>query len=202
MLSIRSVASCLHRPVRRFAGDQRATSAIEFGLVLPVMLALWFGAVELSEGIAINRKVTIVARTIADLASQQTLNIDTATMTNLMNATSAVMAPFPASVNGAAGLKVVVSQIKIAGDGTTVTVSWSNANQYGTALTAGNPFTTLPTPFKIANSYVILGTAEYDYTTSFIGRWVLSRNLTLKDQMYMAPRQLKCIQYLNVPATC
>jgi len=201
MLSIRSIASCLHRPVRRFAGDQRATSAIEFGLVLPLMLALWFGAVELSEGIAINRKVTIVARTIADLASQQTLNIDAGTMTNLMNATSAVMAPFPASVNSAAGLRVVVSQIKIDAN-STVTVSWSHANQYGTALTAGAPFTTLPTPFKIANSYVILGTAEYDYTTSFIGRWVLSRNLTLKDQMYMAPRQLKCIQYLNVPASC
>ena len=56
--------------VARFGGDERGISAVEFALLLPLMVTLYLGTVEVSQGVAIDRKVTLTARTVADLASQ------------------------------------------------------------------------------------------------------------------------------------
>ena len=58
------------------------------------MLALYLGVVEVSQGIGADRKVTMTARTIADLVAQ-TSNVSNSDMTNSLNAATAVMAPFP-----------------------------------------------------------------------------------------------------------
>ena len=49
------------------------------------MLVLFFGVVEFSTGVAVDRKVTIVARTLSDLVSQNTSITDTQ-FTNFFNA--------------------------------------------------------------------------------------------------------------------
>ena len=51
-------------------GDERGVSAVEFAMLLPLMLTLYLGAVEISQGIGADRKVTLTARTVADLVSQ------------------------------------------------------------------------------------------------------------------------------------
>src|SRR6266508_705434 len=79
-----------------FARDRRGVSAVEFAMVLPLMLTLYLGAVEVSQGIGIDRKVTLTTRTVADLASQVS-SINNADMTNLLNATASVIAPFDQS---------------------------------------------------------------------------------------------------------
>ena len=56
--------------LRRFARDRDGVSATEFALILPIMLTLYIGSVELGDGIAINFKTTLAARTVADVASQ------------------------------------------------------------------------------------------------------------------------------------
>ena len=52
------------------AHDERGVSAVEFALLLPLMVTLYLGGVEVSQGLTIDRKVTLVARTVADLAAQ------------------------------------------------------------------------------------------------------------------------------------
>jgi len=189
------LASFLPHRLRRLAADERGMSAIEFGFVLPLMVTLYFGVVELSEGIAIDRKVTLTARTIADLVSQQSVALDTTTRDNLLNAAAAVIAPYPIT-NGAgtAVLKIVVSQIATDTSGNS-TVQWS-VTKNGTALTKNASYT-LPAAYTVANtaSWIILGQAEYDYTPSFVGRFLVATSLTLTDRIYMRARQLNCIQY-------
>jgi len=58
------------RPVRfcrkRFADfvrDRRGIAATEFAVIVPIMLVLFFGTVEFSSGVAVDRKVTLIART-------------------------------------------------------------------------------------------------------------------------------------------
>jgi Flp pilus assembly protein TadG len=70
----------LSRQLVRFSDDRSGLSAVEFAMLLPLMLTLYLGSVEISQGIAINRKVTLTARSLADLASQPT-NITNADMT-------------------------------------------------------------------------------------------------------------------------
>ena len=45
--------------ILRLAKDERGVSAVEFALILPLMLTLYFGGVEVSQGVAIDRKVTL-----------------------------------------------------------------------------------------------------------------------------------------------
>ena len=58
------------RPVRELFSDCRGIAATEFAVIVPIMLVLFFGTVEFSSGVAVDRKVTIFARTVSDITSQ------------------------------------------------------------------------------------------------------------------------------------
>jgi Flp pilus assembly protein TadG len=79
-------------PLLSFARDRRAISAVEFAMLLPLMVTLYLGVIEVSQGVGIDRKVTLTTRTMADLASRVT-SINNADMSNLLGASAAVMAP-------------------------------------------------------------------------------------------------------------
>jgi len=48
--------------------DRSGIAATEFAVIVPVMLLMFFGLVEFSSGVAADRKVTLVARTLSDLS--------------------------------------------------------------------------------------------------------------------------------------
>src|SRR5215467_16241805 len=102
-----------------FARDGRGVSAIEFAMLLPVMVTLYLGVVEVSKGVAVDRKVTLTTRTMADLASRVT-SINNADMSSLLNASSAVIAPYPPSP-----LSIVLSAVSIDANGV-AKVAWSD----------------------------------------------------------------------------
>ena len=68
--SIRSSRACRAR-VAGLARDRRGLAAVEFALIVPLMLVLFFGTLEFSSGVAVDRKVTLVARTLSDLTTQR-----------------------------------------------------------------------------------------------------------------------------------
>jgi Flp pilus assembly protein TadG len=65
-------------------------SAVEFAMVLPVLLTFYLGTAEVSVAVGIDRKVTLTTRTAADLVSQ-VASINNADMNNLLSASTAVM---------------------------------------------------------------------------------------------------------------
>jgi Flp pilus assembly protein TadG len=138
--------------------------------------------VEISQGIAINRKVTLTARSLADLASQPT-KITNTDMTNILNAAAAVVAPYPSTT-----LKATVTQLNIDSTGQ-ATVAWSDTLN-GTARTVGS-VVTLPSALAVPSTSLIFSEVEYDYKPT-IG-YVITGTLPLKDQMYMRPRQANSV---------
>ena len=172
------------------AGDQRGVSAVEFAMLLPLMLTLYLGVVEISQGISAQRKMTMTTRTIADLLSQ-TSNASNSYVTNALNAATAVMAPFPDS-----NLKITVSSVKIA-DGT-ATVSWSDTKN-GTVRAIGSSVT-LPAALTADNGSLIWSEVEYAYTPT-IG-YVISGTVSLKDKLFMRPRQSTCVLREGVQSIC
>jgi Flp pilus assembly protein TadG len=167
----------MRRRIGGFAGDKSGIAAVEFAMLLPLMLSLWLGSVELSQGIAADRKVTLTARTIADLVSQVT-NINNADMTNSLNAAAGVVAPYPVS-----NLKVTVSSVTIDANGK-ATVAWSDTLN-GTARSVGSTVT-LPTALNVASTSLIWSEVQYSYKP--VVGYVVTGTLTLKDQIYMRPR--------------
>ncbi len=161
----------------RFGRDERGISAVEFALLLPLMVTLYLGTVEVSQGVGIDRKVTVTARTVADLASQ-VKTITNAEMASLLSASAAVIAPYDKNQ-----LKVTVSQVQIDANGT-AKVKWSDT--LGGTARAVDSIVTLPSALNIANTHLIWGEVAYTYKPT-IG-YVVSGTLNLSDQIFMAPR--------------
>lgn len=181
---IRRLAAPFARPLAGFVRDQRGVSAVEFALLLPLMLTLYLGAVEISQGIAADRKVTLTSRTTADLISRVS-GLSSAEMTNSMNAATAVMAPY-----GSANLQVTVSEVKIDAN-SNATIDWS-VTMNGTVRAKGSSVT-LPAALLVPSTCLIWSEVSYLYKPT-IG-YVVTNTLTLKDQMYMRPRQSDCVTY-------
>jgi len=160
-----------------FLADRRGLSAVEFALLLPLMLTLYLGSVEVSNGIAANRKVVITARTVSDLAARMR-TITNADMTNILGASSAVIAPYSVG-----SLQVTVSEVNIDANGK-ATVAWSDSLS-GTPHSVGE-ILSIPAGLTVPNTSLILGEVRYNYDPTF--GYVLTGTFTLKSQMYMTPR--------------
>jgi Flp pilus assembly protein TadG len=160
---------------RSFKRDERAVSAVEFALLAPLMIGLYLGGVEVSEGISVDRKVTLAAGAVANLAAQSA-TLSTADMTNVLDATTTIMAPY-----SAAPLKITVSCISIDAN-RVATVKWS-VTRNGT-IKSGS--VTLPSALQVANTQLLFGEVSYSYTPT-VGH-VIKSAINLSDTMYMAPR--------------
>ena len=164
--------------LRRFAHDKRGVSAVEFAMLLPLMITLYLGGVEVSQAVAVDRKVTLVARTLADLVAQAT-SVNSTDMTNILNAATAVVAPYSDTQAQGHGL----ARRRSTRNGVAKVV-WSDT-QNGTAR-AVDSTVTLPAALKIANTSLIWAKCPYAYTPT-IG-YVITGTMTLTDQIYMRPR--------------
>jgi Flp pilus assembly protein TadG len=161
------------------ARDSRGVSAVEFALLAPVMIGLYFGCAEIADGVGTDRKVSLISAALANLTAQVT-TISATDMTNIFDASSAIIAPYSASK-----LKLTVSCIKIDAN-KVATVKWS-APRGGTARPIGTyTFDSSSAALAVANSYLILSEASYDYTPT-VG-YTITGTLTLSDKMYMSPR--------------
>src|SRR5690349_16818544 len=79
--------------VRELWTDTKAVAATEFAIVVPFMLLLYLGGVELGNGLAINVKVTTTAHSIADMVSQNT-QVSTAQLQTMLSNSAQIMSPY------------------------------------------------------------------------------------------------------------
>ena len=118
---------------RKFSTDADAVAATEFAIVVPFMLVLLVGGVELGDGMAINVKVSATAHSVADMVTQNT-SLSTASMQNILTGATAIIAPYP--VNNSQ-LLVTVSEISSDANGN-LTLQWSQSYN-GTSFGPGRP---------------------------------------------------------------
>lgn len=198
--STSKVFARLPRPrglLARLRRDQRAVSAVEFALLLPLMLTLYIGGTELGQAISVYRKVGQTAFTLADLVSQ-VANLTTSDMNNVMAASTAVMSPYPAT-----GASMIVSALCYSSAGK-LTVDWSVANSSETPWTAGAapPSTvTVPTNILVKGTDTIVAYVTYSYDTGFapfLKDAAGSTVIKLSDIAYLRPRISSFISYNSV----
>lgn len=147
-----------------FGRNTSGASAVEFALILPVMLALFVGMAEFAHAIDNYRKVTLLARTVADLTAQgDTSNpITSGTMTDILSSSSLVLYPFSTS-----NVTVVVSAMG-------VYLTTLNTRPYVCSSTALNTTArtakaaatdlTVPAPFQTTGMRYILAEVKMPYT--------------------------------------
>jgi Flp pilus assembly protein TadG len=198
-MSMSFIAELLGRSRRlrtAFLRDTQGLAAVEFAMIIPLMLLTFFGMNEVTTYVTISRKVTIVARTLSDLTSQATSVTDTQ-LGNFLLASGLIMAPYSSSP-----VQTTISQIKIDAKTLNATVSWSyGASPHGTGSSVTVPDGLKPvlsTPSApTADVYLIWSEVSYlyrpltDYTMT---------DTTVSDQTYTRPRQSSCVNYNGVAA--
>ncbi|MDP1671374.1 MAG: pilus assembly protein, partial [Alphaproteobacteria bacterium] len=89
----------------KFWRDVRGVSVVEFALILPVMLVMIFGTVEISNLMIADRKLVSATSTTADLFAQ-TKSVTDDEIADIFRAGSAIMQPLELS-----SLSFVVSSV-------------------------------------------------------------------------------------------
>jgi Flp pilus assembly protein TadG len=178
-----------HRLVVRFVRDRRGLAAVEFAFIVPLMLTLTFGTIEVSSGVAIDRKVTLTARSLSDLVSQGT-QVAQSDLKNFFGLGSAIMTPYPVTPST---MTQRVSAVSI--DASKVAkVVWSYAGSVnGTNITVVKGYdkntviSTIPAGLLVPNTQLIWSEVTYTYTP--IVGYVINGAIPLKDQCFTRPRQ-------------
>lgn len=173
------------RRLTQFARDTRAVAAVEFALVLPLMLALYLGSVEAARLYTADRKVATIASSMADLVSREDGSITKSRLDDYFKAATNIIQPLTST-----GLGQVVTLVKIASDGK-ATVSWSAKYGTATAREANSDFplaatTKINTLAKNADGWLIAAEVTYPYEP--ILGYIISDTVNLKHVEYYLPR--------------
>jgi Flp pilus assembly protein TadG len=78
---------------RAWRADARGIAAVEFALIVPVMSVLMMGAIELSQALMVDRRVTQVASSTADLIARSEKSITEAEVRDIMRIGGFIMKP-------------------------------------------------------------------------------------------------------------
>ena len=141
MLSLRHWAGTWRARLKSFAPSIDGIAAVEFSLILPLMLLLYLGSVLATQAVRASRKVDLVAGALANLTSQQLTcssgasaicltETDMTGSNGIFTAAAAIMAPFDTAT-----LQMTVSQVNISSyNGALIAkVDWTVTNNGGTA---------------------------------------------------------------------
>lgn len=168
--------------LKRFYRAKSGVAALEFALILPLVLLGFVGANEVSSAVQVSQKVSQTSSTVADLVAQAT-TISNADTTNIFSAASAIVFPYSST-----GESIVISSIVDNGGGTG-RVLWSDAKN-GTARAVGS---TLPLPSGVitAGGSVILAEVRYSYTPTT--SYVITGAIQMSSQFFSRPRRVATI---------
>ena len=168
-----------------FWRDRKGLSAIEFAILAPVMISFYFGGVEISDVMTVDRRVTTVASATADIVAQAT-QIDNSDIQDVFTAASSIMQPY----NGA-GIQIVVSSV--ADNNGVATVLWSDG--YQTSPRGVGSTVTLPSGLLTPGGSVVMAEVTYVYDSPFADFYII--NPVLTDTFYLKPRRV--LQIPRVP---
>lgn len=168
----------MRRLLSSFAGNTRGLAAVEFALLIPVMLIIYFGTTEITNALTASRRVTAVAQTAADLVAQ-VASVSTSDLTDIYSASTAILSPFSAS-----SVKITITSV-VANASNQPKVDWSSTYN-GTARTSGSNVT-LPSGLTSANTSVVMVEVTYSYTSP-IGTFITGP-ISMSETAYLRPRR-------------
>ncbi len=186
--------------LRRFKREEEGVAAVEFALILPFLIALYFGSIEASALYTADQRVNAISSTVGDLVTQWNPTKDgtapthylTAgsggTLQDYFDAATGLMTPYPSS-----GVKIVVSLVFVNATTHVAKVIWSKASGTGAvALGQGTTFTPLsasnsPQMNAVAGGGCVIA-SQVTYSYKPLLGVVFTQALTLSRTNYFIPR--------------
>ena len=166
-------------------------------MILPVALTMFALLLYGAEAFAIQRKVTLTARTVTDLITQTTPtivsgqpSITQSSVDTDLSVSSSVLSPY-----AAANLTMLATEVKVNSDQATAVVQWSEPYNGATPRAAGSTVT-LPVGLGTGQvgNYFILGEVFYNYTP--LNFYTPASAMILHDAIYLTPRSASSLNML------
>ncbi|MFN4141798.1 TadE/TadG family type IV pilus assembly protein [Aestuariivirga sp.] len=170
----------------RFRRDQSGIAAIEVALILPVLMLLYFGLFDLTGLITINRKLTYGTSVVADLVTQNELEVSAARIDDYFKAAEMAMSPYDME-----DIRVEVHTYRMASGSGAVEHVWGRIS--GTGPNCQNPSTEgMETLMTDGNDVVVavMCTNYRPFIARFLGEQILGAStFVLREQISLRPRQ-------------
>ena len=176
---MRDIHHIARAALKRFRRDKKGVSAIEFALVLPVMITIYFGTNEISDMLMVDRKAATLASTAADLVAQDT-EITNSEIADVFAATEALIQPYPTGT-----VTIVISSVVADANGV-AKVAWSDG--FNAGARAVNSTVTLPAGLIAPLESVIMAETGYTYDSA-TAQFLTGSGYTLTDTFYLKPRR-------------
>ena len=167
-----------------FIRQDKGAAAVEFAFIMPFMLLLYFGLVDVTGLVSLNRRIVSAAATMADLVGQQKTSVLASTIADQYNAAYVIMQPAASST-----VRVEIYDYRTVG--TAITLIWKTSNNQG-PLCGAAPSTANMAPLMTAGNDVIVARACTTYSStiaSFMGTSILgATNFTVRQAISVRPR--------------
>ncbi|HTJ58327.1 MAG TPA: TadE/TadG family type IV pilus assembly protein [Devosiaceae bacterium] len=196
-------ARSLPRLLRRFGRARDGAAAVEFALIMPMLLVLYLGSIEVTQLISADQRVTTVAATIGDLVARANGEIDSGPLNDYFAAAQSIMQPYAST-----GLTQVITVLSVNNTTGVNQVLWSQPFNGGTARIKGQAFpanatlsamTGISQGTSTATSYIVVAEATYPYQPLL--NLFFKSPFTLYHQTFYLPRYASEICY-NVAPPC
>ncbi len=172
--------------------DRRGIAAVEFALILPIMVILLIGMVEINAALTLDRKLSQAASSISDLVAQES-KLTNANLADVMEIAESIFSPYPTD-----GVAIVVAGVLMEEDNQPK-VQWSEGLHTAKWVNGATPPIPLPAELiKTKDTFLVVAHATYTYQPTFVALFkdIFSTNqIELEDTYYLRPRisaQIEC----------
>ncbi|MGU3469320.1 TadE/TadG family type IV pilus assembly protein [Methylobacterium sp. C33D] len=178
-----------------FRRNSRGVAAVEFALILPILVAIYFGTAELTRMVGASRKLSLFARTVADLSGQAgNEKPSTDDMAAIAKFAAVVMRPLDTSniitVVNAMGVEAI-NGVFYGG----VCSSWPQNARPVLQINGTGGLPATPATYQFDGARYILAEVTMPYTPligSSLYKWIFGpQGLTFKRQISWAEREGK-----------
>jgi Flp pilus assembly protein TadG len=165
------------RFLRRLTGDKRGAVAVEFAFVAPMLILMYFGIAEFTDGMIVKRRVSHVASTVADLTSR-VATVSSTDTGDIFEVGRTIINPL-----STAPLRMRLTSISANSSGV-ARVDWSDASNWTTFTV--NQTMTVPSGVISANQSIIRADVEYTYDSPV--HYLVPTGLVMSQTYYLRPR--------------
>ncbi len=215
------IRAWLRSTIGRTLADEGGVAALEFAIILPLMLMLYIGTAAITEAVSASRAVVVLARTLSDITSQQpgNINLTDTSAQEIFNSATTLLVPFPTNT-----LKMTLSNVEfVANSKSTQSNGFDAKTRWTVSFSSGTlrpclgspnltpvPNGTPPSPSSIplglyTSGFLIVADVSYTYVPSFgMFNWNWSKgtggggwtgSFPMSRTAYMRPRQTDNIRY-------
>lgn len=185
-LQLRSLPAKL---VRRFHRDTAGVAAVEFGLLVPLLLVMFVGTLEIGQAVGFDRRISMATASTADLIAREK-TASNASLDGVMEIVKHLLTPYDSS-----RLSIGVVSVKAdPANAANTRVEWSYSFQGASVPNKCSAYA-MPAGLLGAGASAIIVEGKYDYEPLLVS-YFLNSNMTLQDKATVSPRN-SCVDYNN-----